>query len=73
MRSLSINNEANSFFSIKGGVFIALALIVIVGVIIGPTMNELKSGLGDFALWFAGIAFVVLVMVAIAILVSRFT
>ena len=53
--------------SIAGTVFVALALIVIFGLIIGISFNELKEGLGNLPLGVAGIALIVLIIIAVIV------
>ena len=57
--------------TITGTVFVALALIVILGIIVGTSFNEIKEGLGNLSLGFAGIAFIVLIIIAIIIVVFK--
>ena len=53
-----------SSLTIAGTVFISLALIVILGIVVGTGFNEIKEGLGNLALVFSGIAFIVLIVIA---------
>lgn len=65
--SISIFKNIKAELSITGTVFIALALIVILGLIVGASFNEIKEGLGNLSLGFAGIAFIVLIIIAVVI------
>lgn len=64
------NNNASFKLTIAGSIFVALALIVIFGGALGVSINALMAGMGDILLWFAGIAFVVLIIIAISKLIS---
>jgi hypothetical protein len=57
--------------TIAGSVFVALALIVIFGVIVGSSLNEIKGGLGNLSLVFAAIAFIVLIIIAVIAIAKR--
>ena len=65
LRSISKNIKAG--LTVTGTVFVALALIVILGIIAGTSFNEIKQGLGNLSLGFAGIAFIVLMIIAIIV------
>lgn len=54
-------------FTVTGTVFVALALIVILGIIVGSSLNEIREGIGNLSLIFSGIAFFVLMILAIFI------
>ena len=61
-RPLTNNNKGE--LALKG-VFVALALIVIGGLATGVTFNKIVEGMGNILMWFAGIAFLVLIVIAI--------
>ena len=63
------NNNASFKLTIAGSIFVALALIVIFGGVFGISINAILAGAGDILLWFAGIAFVVLIIIAISKLI----
>ena len=69
-RKKSIKN-INANISITGSVFIALALIVVLGIAVGTAFNEIKAGMGNPSFIVAAIAFIVLIIIALAIGLSR--
>ena len=60
-----LKRQETAGLTIIGSVFVALALIVIFGLVVGTSFNEIKDGLGNLSLGFAAIAFVVLIIISI--------
>lgn len=50
--------------SITGTVFIALALITIIGIATGLALNQIQPGLGSPLIWIGIISFIILVVFA---------
>ena len=59
-----LKNNKDAEIALKG-VFVALALIVIGGLATGVTFNKIIEGMGDLLLGFAGIAFIVIIAIAV--------
>lgn len=64
-------NKTTAGITIAGSVFVALALIVIFGIIVGTSFNEIKEGLGNLSFGFAGIAFIVIIIIAIVAIIKK--
>ena len=71
MNLINIIKNMKAELSVTGTVFVALALIVIFGLVTGVTFNELKEGLGNLSLGFAGIAFIVLIIIAVVVVLFK--
>jgi len=60
--------NGRSILSIGGTVFIALALIAVMGLTGGPALNRIEEGLGAPLLWAGIIALIVLIIAVFLIL-----
>jgi hypothetical protein len=65
MTFIEFRKKTTAGITIAGSVFVALALIVIFGIIVGTSFNEIKEGLGNLSLGFAGVAFIVIIIIAV--------